>query len=98
MAKYLSPSLRVNIGRIFWFEWVLANVIGGAFGWATFASVYGVTIGVFGGANEGAAFRAIDGAITWAVVYACSGIAQWVLLRHMIPRAGLWILSCIAGG
>ena len=98
MAKYLSPSLPINIGRTFWLEWVLASIIGGSLGWAIFAPVYGVTIDVFGGANEGAAFRAIDGAVTWAIVYACSGMTQWVLLRHIVPRAGFWVLASIAGG
>ena len=41
---------------------------------------------------------AVGGAVFGAVVGASVGIAQWLVLRRQVPRAGWWVLVSTVGG
>jgi hypothetical protein len=61
--------------------WILASTAG----WAV------------GGAVGGAVAGAVVGAVGLAVAGAVIGVAQWLLLRRQVRRAGWWILASAAG-
>ncbi|MEM8533873.1 MAG: hypothetical protein AAGF95_23720 [Chloroflexota bacterium] len=81
-----------------WNTWIVANIVGGVIAWSLFVSVFAQTGNLFGGTNEGSAFRAITGAVTWAIVWGIIGSVQWLVLRNMLPYALLWIPTQILGG
>jgi hypothetical protein len=84
--------------RRFYLEWIAATAIGTAIGWALFTPAYASMIGLFGGANEGEAFRALTAAMAWAVVYVLSAVAQWVVVRRMLIWSFVWIPAGALGG
>jgi len=81
----------------FWLLWVLASTagwaVGRAVGWAVSGAVVGAAVGAMGLAVGLAVGKAVGGAVAGAV----TGVAQWLLLRRQVRRAGWWILASAAG-
>ena len=71
-----------NIGVGFWLAWVLASTLGFGFG-----AVLGIGILLASRIPEGAGFPVLFGAIFGAI----AAFAQWIIIRRMMPDAGLWI-------
>jgi hypothetical protein len=72
----------------FWLLWVLASSVGLAVGLAVGDAVDAVARAVGG---------AVSDAVGGAVVGAVSGVAQWLILRRQVRRAGWWILASTVG-
>ena len=81
---------RSQVGTGFWFWWLIAGVTG-----------LGVGLGLLGALIETlASLSSIVSSITvvavaGAVVGASLGVAQWLVLRRHIPRAGWWVLATL---
>ncbi len=77
-------------GWSFMLWWVLASVVGGV------ASV-GMILGAYVGAGQimGDVVAVILG---WVLVGVGIGVAQWVVLRGHVARAGWWVLASGVGG
>jgi hypothetical protein len=67
----------------FWLLWVLASTVG----WAVGLAVGDAVGDAVGGGGVVAMVAAVGGA----------GVAQWLLLRRQVHRAGWWILASTAG-
>lgn len=87
-----------RLGSMFALEWAAANVVGGAIGWALFSTLYDMFSGAVGGANQGSSFRAVSGALTWAVVWGVLGTTQAIAIRGIVPRPWLWAMGWLAAG
>ena len=96
----INPSVSngISVRWFFLIKWIVANLIGWALGWMLFPSVYIALTPAFGGANQGSAFRMATGALTWAVVWGIAGVAQWVVLLRVAPRAIVWIVAGTVSG
>ena len=85
---------RARVGWGFWLWWVLASTVGLAVG----LGAVGLAVG---GAVGGAV--ALGLALAVAVVFAAPsvgialGIAQWLVLRRQVSRAGWWVLASTVG-
>jgi len=81
-----------QVGLRFWLLWVLATtvgyvvveIVGDALGpwWAPLGDAWGPWIAPLGGSFTGALI----------------GIAQWIVLRRHVSRAGWWVLASALGG
>jgi hypothetical protein len=71
-----------NMGIGFWFAWVLASAFGFGVG-----AVLGIVMLLAAGTPESAGFPILFGAIFGAI----AAFSQWIIIRRMIPDAGLWI-------
>lgn len=87
--KNHMTALRVEgtrVGWSFWLLWVLASTVGfglgGAVGTLSFTMGGGLAV-------VGAVFGALFGAI--------GGIAQWLVMRQQVERAGWWIIATLGG-
>ena len=81
--------LRRFIARAGW--WVLASIVGLAVGFGVcsavlFADDFAQDVGF-----------AIAGAVAGTVIGAALGIAQWLVLRRHVARAGWWVLASAVG-
>jgi hypothetical protein len=79
-----------NIGRGFWFAWVLASMVGFALG-----PVLGVFV-AYGLFDKGV-FDATIGITAGLVIGATGGCLQWVVLRGKVARAGWWVPASALG-
>ena len=77
--------LRRQVSRAAW--WVLATTVGFAVG-----LVVGKAVG-----GTGDVGFAVGWAVSGAVAGASVGIAQWLVLRWQLSRAGWWVLASIVG-
>lgn len=83
---------RSQVGIGFWFWWMIAGVTG-----------LGVGLGLLVALIETlASLSSIVSSITvvavaGAVVGASLGVAQWLVMRRHIPRAGWWVLATVLG-
>jgi hypothetical protein len=84
--------LRRQVRRADW--WILASTAGWAVGLAVGDAVFHAVLNAVGGAVG----WAVAGAVVGAVGGAVAGVAQWLLLRRQVRRAGWWILASTAGG
>ena len=75
--------LRRQVRRAGW--WILASTVGLAVGLAVVNAVVGAVSG------------AVPSDVVGAVVGAVSGVAQWLILRRQVRRAGWWILASTVG-
>ena len=80
---------RAQLGWGFWLWWVLASTVGMAVGIAVLEAAVFRVLGAVGGA--------VDGVVAGAVVGTSVGIAQWLVLRRQVSRAGWWVLASIVG-
>jgi hypothetical protein len=91
--------LRRQVRRADW--WILASTAGWAVGWAVggavAGAVVGAVVGAVGSAVRFAVLLAVGDAVGGAVAGAVAGVAQWLLLRRQVRRAGWWILASAAG-
>ncbi|MGH2522175.1 MAG: hypothetical protein ACRDH2_06695, partial [Anaerolineales bacterium] len=77
-----------KVGWRVWLGWMLASI-------ASIALTLTAT---------GAMVRAgsLNAAVVWAVfgsvIGASLGITQWLVLRHHIPQAYMWVVACAVGG
>ena len=79
---------RARVGRRVWFWWVFACATGGA-----------VTMGVTGAMiMAGSLSPAVVVAVFGAVIGISYGITQWLVLRHGISQAYMWVLASAMGG
>ncbi len=76
--------LRQQLSRSGW--WILASSVGLAIG-----LVVGVAMSAAGGDD------AVAAVVSLAVLGASVGIAQWLVLRRQVSRAGWWILVSVVG-
>ncbi len=81
---------RGQVGWGLWLRWVLASsaglVVGGFVAVVVFVFViFGAALDVVGGTLLSAVLGAVLGALL--------GIAQWLVLRRQISRAGWWVLA-----
>jgi len=72
---------RARVGWGFWLWWVLASTVGFAVAFAVFEAVP----------------EAVGFAVRMAVGGASVGIAQWLVLRQQVSRAGWWVLASSVG-
>ena len=91
---------RKQVGWGFWLRWVSAFWL-----WWVLASTVGLAVGgAVGGAvgfavyEEPAGVAVVVGvAVVGAVFGASVGIAQWLVLRRQVSRAGWWVLASTVG-
>ena len=83
--------LREQVARAGW--WVVASIVGGVVGGGV--SV-GLILGAFVGAGEvmGNVVAVILG---WVLVGVGMGVAQWLVLRGRVARAGWWVVASVMG-
>jgi len=72
---------QAQVGRGLWLRWVLAS---------TMVLVVGLPVGFVVAAVVGGA---MGSAVGGAVLGASVGIAQWLILRREVSRAGWWVLA-----
>ena len=84
--------LQRRIPRAGW--WVLASAIGAAVGLVV---VDATDLGTSPITFDGSRFGLQVGAVTGVMVGASIGVAQWLVLRRWLSRAGWWILTSVAG-
>jgi hypothetical protein len=65
-------------------------------GWWVLASIVGLAVGM-GVAEVVDSATDLGGAVVGAVVGASVGIAQWLVLRRQVARAGWWVLASSVG-
>jgi len=71
-----------------WRQWLLANAAGG-----------GVTLAVTGAMiRAGRIQTAVVVAVFGLMIGASLGLGQWLVLRHQISQAFLWLLASVIGG
>lgn len=96
---------RSKTGLGFLFSWMLANGLGAIIGVAVFFSI-AVSAGLFGSSLPPETERSTAEALLQMMVIAglfavplggIIGVAQWLVLRRVIKRAGLWILASVIG-
>jgi hypothetical protein len=87
--------LRRQVRRAGW--WILASTAGWAVGLAVGDAVGLAVVDAVGGAMGFAVGLAVGRAVGGAAVGAVTGVAQWLLLRRQVRRAGWWILASAAG-
>ena len=87
--------LRRQVHRAGW--WILASTAGWAVGLAVGGAVGSAVVGAVGSAVRFAVLLAVGDAVAGAVIGAVTGVAQWLLLRRQVHRAGWWILASTAG-
>ena len=87
---------RAQVGWRFWLWWVLASTVSLAVLGAVAAVVLGAVAAAAGVPFEtvavtslGPVFEAVIGAVAGASL----GIAQWLVLRRQVSRAGWWVLA-----
>jgi hypothetical protein len=85
--------LRQQVSRAGW--WVLASIVSFVVG-ETVGEVVGETV-VFALGFTWYEAVAFAEAVIFAVVGASVGIAQWLVLRQQVSRAGWWVLASIVG-
>jgi NhaP-type Na+/H+ or K+/H+ antiporter len=85
----LREQPRRKPGWGFWLLWVLASTAG----WAVGNAVFNAVVGAMGSAVRFAVVLAVGGAVGGAV----AGVAQWLILRRQVRRAGWWILASTVG-
>ena len=79
---------RAKVGWRVWLGWVLASVAGGA-----------VTLAVTGAmVRAGSLNAAMVVVIFGSLIGASLGITQWLILRHQVSRAYMWVLASAVGG
>ena len=66
-------------------------------GWWIWASSVGLAIGLVVGVAASAAGGDDAAVVSLAVLGASIGIAQWLVLRRQVSRAGWWILVSVVG-
>ena len=84
-------TLKPELSRVEWrfgLWWVLGTIVG----W-----VVGFTICEAIKAFLASLAHALEYGLDGAVLGTCIGIAQWLVLRRLIPRAGWWLLASIIG-
>ncbi len=83
--------LKERVARAGW--WLVASAVGGVVGGVT--SV-GLILGAYMGAGQimGDVVAVILG---WVLVGVGIGVAQWVVLRGHVARAGWWVLASVMG-
>ena len=81
--------LRRYIARAGW--WVLASIVGLAVGFGVCAAV------LFADDFADDVGFAMAGAVAGTVIGASLGIAQWLVLRRHVARAGWWVLASAVG-
>jgi hypothetical protein len=89
----LKEQPRRKPGWGFWLLWVLATTAGWAVGLVVGDAVGNAVLNAVGDAVGWAVVEAVAGAVVGAV----SGVAQWLILRRQVRRAGWWILASTAG-
>lgn len=73
-----------QFGYGFWLGWVLANAVGWAGGWAIMTA--------WDLDSSGSIAPSMLG--MWTVI----GLAQWLVLRRRVHKAGWWVLASFTGG
>ncbi len=95
---------RAQVGWGFWLWWVLASTVGLAVGkfvplWVIFVGHGALAYALGGRASALGEAVAVYGllALIGAFGGASVGIAQWLVLRRQVARAGWWVLASIVG-
>ena len=90
MPEELREELRrkysQQVGWWFWFQWVLANMVGG---------VVGFFVGLFVGGRVDNTMVSFDVAVFGTVFGAVVGALQWWVLRKRLSQARWWILATV---
>ena len=86
-----TERAQVAWGFAIW--WVLASLVGGAVGFAVAGAVLGAVLEAVAAAGG----FAMAAAVVMAVAGASLGIAQWLVLRRQVSRAGWWVLASTVG-
>ena len=86
---------RTQVGWGFWLGWVLASTVGLAVGLAAGAAL--LTIIAFSTLVGGSGIDPLTSAMEGALLGASVGIAQWLVLRRKVSRAGWWVLASTVG-
>ena len=81
---------RAQTGWGFWLWWMLASSAGGAVG--VFVAVVVFVFVIFSAALDVVGGTLLS-AVLGAVLGASLGIAQWLVLRRQVSRAGWWVLA-----
>ena len=81
----------IPVGWGFWLWWVLASTVGFLIGGGMGEAVNDVVLPGF------ARFTAEALTVAFAVSGAVTGIAQWLVLRQRLSRAGWWVLASTVG-
>ncbi|MCZ6530531.1 MAG: hypothetical protein O6949_09435, partial [Chloroflexi bacterium] len=84
---------RAQVGWGFAIWWVLASFVG----WAVSFAVAGAVLGAVLEAVAAAVGFAVAAAVGMAVAGASLGIAQWLVLRRQVSRAGWWVGASSVG-
>ncbi len=81
---------RAQVGWGFWLWWVLASIVGFAVG--GFVAIVVFVFVIFSAALDVVGGTLLS-AVLGAVLGASLGIAQWLVLRRQVSRAGWWVLA-----
>ena len=104
VAFALTVAVRNNVGEVVLFavigaslgiaQWLVLGGLVARAGWWVLASTVGRVVGL----AVGAAVVEVGGeALSSALVGASVGIAQWLVLRRQVSRAGWWVLASTVG-
>ena len=83
---------RTQVGWGFWLWWVLASIVGLFVGLILEFAVEEAM-----GLSVGLRLVPEQYTVAFAVLGAPIGIAQWLVLRRQVSRAGWWVLASIVG-
>jgi hypothetical protein len=81
----MSSRINLRDGLIIWLSWILLSALGGGIGF-----YLGLTISV---ALPDFTGRVGIEVVLFGIFGATIGLAQWIIMRNLIPNAGLWILG-----
>jgi len=87
---------RPVVGRSFWFRWLVASAVGSGVGVVSWVSV-GTAAEALGITGQSGIAGAIVPGLVGAAFGAPFGIAQWMVLRRHLQRAGRWVTASTLG-
>ena len=77
-----------------WVKWVLASAVGGGVGGVAFANSFEIARGLL---LDGYLWELLGESVVAGVGWSVAGIAQWLILRRRVRRAGWWVLASTVG-
>ena len=77
-----------------WIKWVLASAVGGGVGGLVLANSFGIASLLL---IRGFLWKMLGESVVAGVSWSVAGIAQWILLRGRVRRAGWWVMASTVG-
>lgn len=92
-----AAARRVDERWVLWAAWLLATALGWTLGWAVGPRAGEFVARPIGETGAMLAAETLGGAVAWGTLGLITGVAQWLVLRRYLPRAGWWVLASAAG-